>query len=1075
MQAQPAADDAAVQDFVAATKSTSFDGSQAIDMLQRRYTIDYGSRKAGSRAAAVEDEYIPSFFLDLLIIVGRPLRPISQPSSRFFDNMTISFKNWRARYSYKHVHGLLFDLENRTFRLATAATRESWFIVMHPVANAPEELLSRSERRKRREKSSQGSALQLRHAQFLASYIKEIFLMGELLGEGVEPSWRLDGPHTQKITFNKWTTFQEAFMLGWPEHVRQSTQDTFWTENQPAFHAYDYGANIEMDVADQLRAVPKETRLRPIEEDSDSEEESAEMGGSAEYNEPTRGSTPGASAIPQASYDYQNLFVGGLHQLRTELEDKYVLDNIETVSYALAVDIHCLDGHSPDPDNKLARCLLADRNMVLREYQGLRDFTFYPLAFHPAYGNFSSPRPPAFLMDNLLAVMQENMSYQHNGAAVLSYGYFQGYSNIKRSIRHGPDDLLATKGVATAALALPARDGNLPARVAAKRDRLLQHLRGQLTPDNPESSRPFVREGQRIERAILEEEHAFRMEQVLSVQVSRLTDSSRSFSTVLRPIFQLMRLFLEEPQCYTHLFRSFRPLVFPGVLASFATMFAQAIDNIYARFEAAGSKGLCVALAEGVSALDRLGSYCFTGFPTSLMGSVLQPLGTIEGIEQGGWPFIDPRMLDLQGAGNLNLAQWPRRENGRPIMMHIASIAFHYGPEVAASCYSEVWFNELGGLGVQGPTSAAKFLQEVLQELWKPQMIAFVTHQFHRGLNRGSRSHPASDGQGTLQLFEDQRERVELWAQSENPFSWECVRSMFYTVGQLLTGRREYESIFPVFLLQETVPHSAVLCRTRRDFARDLYDNCMQSDRSAGRSFCSQNATWFSVLRAAVRHTRVKAMSKDHWIGAITVAMLACQIECLPGSYQSRLSYRRVTRLVGSAPSVSAIAARPGSLKRAAIEAEHRAKRPLVAKSVVDFDCAIPFDAIPQLVEDGFRQQEKMFRTGNQGILEHYQTARQCLAESLGDPVCDVMLMLVLTIASSSVTPTVLPKAREFSAGPKKDSSIFAANLVTRMLWFFRPECFPWEPDAGVVLRVSEMTKKIGKGSLKRCLPSKAE
>lgn len=200
-------------------------------------------------------------------------------------------------------------------------------------------------------------------------------------------------------------------MLGWPEHVRQSTQDTFWTENQPAFHAYDYGANIEIDVADQLRAVPKETRLRPVEEGSDSEEEAVETGGSAGYNEPSRGSTPGASANSTASYDYQNLFMGGLEQLRTELEDKYVLDSIETVSYALAVDINCLDGHSSDPDNKPARCLLADRNMVLREYQGLRDFTFYPLAFHPAYGNFSSPRPPAFLMDNLLAVMQENMSY----------------------------------------------------------------------------------------------------------------------------------------------------------------------------------------------------------------------------------------------------------------------------------------------------------------------------------------------------------------------------------------------------------------------------------------------------------------------------------------------------------------------------------------------------------------------------------------------------------------------------------------------------------------------------------------
>lgn len=285
---------------------------------------------------------------------------------------------------------------------------------------------------------------------------------------------------------------------------------------------------------------------------------------------------------------------------------------------------------------------------------------------------------------------------------------------------------------------------------------------------------------------MLEEEYAFRMEQVLSVQVSRLTSDHQSFSTVLRPIFQLMRFFLEEPQCYTHLFRSFRPLVFPGVLASFAALFAQAIDNIYTRFETAGSTGLHVALAEGVSALDRLGSYCFTGFPRSLMGSVLQPLGTIGSIEQGGWPFIDPRMLDLQGAGDLSLAQWPRQENGRPIMMHIASIAYHYGPEVAATRYSEVWFNELGGLGVQGPTSAATFLREVLQELWKPQMIAFVVHQFHRGLNKGSRSHRASDGQGAVQWIEDQRERVKLWAQSEHPFSWECVEFVLYS---LLAGR----------------------------------------------------------------------------------------------------------------------------------------------------------------------------------------------------------------------------------------------------------------------------------------------
>jgi hypothetical protein len=100
--------------------------------------------------------------------------------------------------------------------------------------------------------------------------------------------------------------------------------------------------------------------------------------------------------------------------------------------------------------------------------------------------------------------------------------------------------------------------------------------------------------------------------------------------------------------------------------------------------------------------------------------------------------------------------------------------------------------------------------------------------------------------------------------------------------------------------------------------------------------------------------------------------MLARQIKCLLGSYQSRLSYRSVVRLVGSAPLVSAIAARPSSLKRAAIKAKHRAKQPSLGKSVIDFNCAIPFNAIPQLIEDGFRQHEKVFRTGNQGILEHY-------------------------------------------------------------------------------------------------------
>ncbi len=81
------------------------------------------------------------------------------------------------------------------------------------------------------------------------------------------------------------------------------------------------------------------------------------------------------------------LYSDGLRQLRTELDQKYDLENISCMSYALAVDLHCLDSGSADPDRKAAFCMLADRNVVKREYasaSGASGLTFYPMAFHPA-------------------------------------------------------------------------------------------------------------------------------------------------------------------------------------------------------------------------------------------------------------------------------------------------------------------------------------------------------------------------------------------------------------------------------------------------------------------------------------------------------------------------------------------------------------------------------------------------------------------------------------------------------------------------------------------------------------------
>ncbi|KAH6977667.1 hypothetical protein EDB80DRAFT_826309 [Ilyonectria destructans] len=119
-------------EFIAETNDEAFDGARALDLLQRRVVIDYGSKKTGSKAASEDDAYYPVFRLDFVSIVGRPRRPICR-SSHFFDNITISLRHWHAPYSAKHVQGINFDLGNRTFRIATGATREAWFIVMHPI------------------------------------------------------------------------------------------------------------------------------------------------------------------------------------------------------------------------------------------------------------------------------------------------------------------------------------------------------------------------------------------------------------------------------------------------------------------------------------------------------------------------------------------------------------------------------------------------------------------------------------------------------------------------------------------------------------------------------------------------------------------------------------------------------------------------------------------------------------------------------------------------------------------------------------------------------------------------------
>ncbi|KAL6351769.1 hypothetical protein LRP88_14974 [Fusarium phalaenopsidis] len=244
-----------------------------------------------------------------------------------------------------------------------------------------------------------------------------------------------------------------------------------------------------------------------------------------------------------------------------------------------------------------------------------------------------------------------------------------------------------------------------------------------------------------------------------------------------------------------------------------------------------------------------------------------------------------------------------------------------------------------------------------------------------------------------------------------------------------------------------------MVLKTRRDFAEEMFVALMEGGRKGHpgvESIAPTHSTWPSILRAAIQHTRGVFATRAQWVSGIAAAMVSASIEWVPGSHRRRLTHQQVVQLVGAAASATVLAARPDSLKRRALEAEAR--------------CKIPFKQIPDIVERGFTEIRRLFAKGDQGVLSHYCVAYCCLTECLEDPLCDLMLMLTLTITASSATPEVRPNTKAFNVTTRRrDPALLAANMVTRMLWFLRPEAFPWDKDRDSVLRVSEMTKKIAK------------
>ncbi|CCE34928.1 uncharacterized protein CPUR_08867 [Claviceps purpurea 20.1] len=260
-------------EFLECTAAPQFSASQALGMFQETCCMDYGRRQYGSKPASATDNYFPQFYLDMWSLVGLPLRSVVLEGSSF-DNVTFTLHHWQAPYSSKHANSSLpFELTGRTFRLATGSAREVWFVVMHPVQAEMTELPGSHRTgtgRHRQAETGERSAMRKDHAEALAIYIKHIFQEGALLGEGVEPSWKLGDRRSQNMTFQKWSIFQTLFMEKWSTFAERHGYDDYWVEHQPAFHAYDHGANVHIPIPSGMDNVSREVPVRPDEDASSS-------------------------------------------------------------------------------------------------------------------------------------------------------------------------------------------------------------------------------------------------------------------------------------------------------------------------------------------------------------------------------------------------------------------------------------------------------------------------------------------------------------------------------------------------------------------------------------------------------------------------------------------------------------------------------------------------------------------------------------------------------------------------------------------------------------------------------------
>jgi hypothetical protein len=129
-------------------------------------------------------------------------------------------------------------------------------------------------------------------------------------------------------------------------------------------------------------------------------------------------------------------------------------------------------------------------------------------------------------------------------------------------------------------------------------------------------------------------------------------------------------------------------------------------------------------------------------------------------------------MLDFRDlGGSMNVSRWPRTSNdGRPILLHIAALAYHYGSNVATKRHSQIWFGQLGGKAIRDARGAGKFLGDVFRMMWVPQTVSFMTYQLRKDLGRNTRREGVPS-EHRMRRLEEARRSLDTWEAGDGPFT----------------------------------------------------------------------------------------------------------------------------------------------------------------------------------------------------------------------------------------------------------------------------------------------------------------